>query len=124
MIKTVLLPKPTFRLEFSIDLMGGEVFPRITLSQHCGFVQKRDQHVDMIWHYNVVEKLVSITVKMMQTVPHDFCNLSATQNARSMTCIKIVVPTFREMVIELLLNRFVQLLKLVSPIGSGGIDPV
>lgn len=104
MIETVLLPEPTFRLEFSIDLTRGEVFPRITLNQHCRFIQKRDQHVDMIWHHNKVEKLVSIIVKMMQTSPDDFGHRSAPQDACSMTSIKLVMPAFREMVIKLRLN--------------------
>ncbi len=124
MVKTVLLPEPTFCLEFSIDVKGREVFPRITLSQHFRFIQKRDQHVNMIRHDNKVEKLVSIIVNMLQTFPDDPGHLGASQDACSVTCIKLVMPAFREVVVERRLNRSVQLLKLVSPIGRRGIDSV
>src|SRR5438132_21684 len=122
MIEAVLLPESACRADPAIHLASRVVFPRFALSKHCGFVWKRGQKVDVIWHYNEIGQLVSLAVKFVKTIGHDARKLGLSQGAGSMTGIEFLMPTSREMPKEFGLDVGALLLQLIPPVACARID--
>ncbi len=93
MIKTILLPKATAPSQDAIDLRCREVLPRIALVEHCGFIRKCREHMNVIRHHDKFGELVSIAIEMAQALCHFFGKFRSTKHALTMTSIELIIPT-------------------------------
>ena len=104
MIKSIQLPEATALTELSVDLMRSKVLPGFALFEHGCLDRKRGQNVDAVWHYNKIRQLVSVAIKLVKTVAHNFRDRPISQHAGPVTGIEFVVPAFGEMLIEFCLS--------------------
>ena len=81
-IKSLFPPYGACGSEVSVDLFGGEGFPCVSDSPGVPGLDRREEHMDMIWHDHEGIEVVARAVKMPEGIHHQAAGMGFRQQTR------------------------------------------
>jgi len=88
-VEAFFLPKAAMATKLFIDFRGGKAFPRKALAFDLGGAAKANKQMNVIGHDNKVAQVISVAIKMKQTIGNYFCGCWLSQEALAMALIEI-----------------------------------